>query len=96
MLLLPLVENSFKYGFSETATSNQIDIDVIQSASNFEFRITNAITNSTDTSDNNHSGIGLKNLKNNLNLVYPNTHTFNVEETSETFTVTITLQDAQY
>ena len=45
--------------------------------------------------DDNYSGVGLENLKNNLNLVYPDKHKFNIAETKDRFTVVIEIEDEQ-
>ena len=45
--------------------------------------------------DDNYSGVGLENLKNNLNLVYPNQHRFTIEDTKDSFTVVIEIEDEQ-
>jgi len=95
MLLLPLLENSYKHGFSGNQTSETIQIQLKQKASNFSFKITNKNHKTPNVIDDNYSGVGLENLSNNLNLVYPNQHTFIKEETKENFTVTIEITDEQ-
>jgi sensor histidine kinase YesM len=93
MLLLPLLENAYKYGVSSSKNSNAIKIELTQKASQFKFIISNSNQNIKTNLDDNYSGIGLENLKNNLNLVYPKQHHFNVEDTFNTFKVTIEIND---
>ncbi|MBT8243917.1 sensor histidine kinase [Winogradskyella sp.] len=93
MLLLPLLENAYKYGFSGTDTTEDISIKLEQKASKFSFKIQNKNYKAQHNLDDNYSGVGLDNLKNNLNLVYPNQHQFEIKETTESFTVTIEITD---
>lgn len=95
MLLLPLLENAYKYGFSGTDTSEKISIKIVQNNSNFSFKIQNKNHNAQHQLQDDYSGIGLQNLENNLKLVYPNQHIFNIQETDETFTVAISIYDAK-
>ncbi|GGI57314.1 sensor histidine kinase [Winogradskyella haliclonae] len=93
MLLLPLLENAYKYGFSGDNTADKIQIEFIQNASDFKFRIENTNANVKNSIDENYSGVGLQNLRNNLNLVYPDTHNLNIEHTDVTFVVTLNLKN---
>ncbi|RNC87186.1 MAG: histidine kinase [Winogradskyella sp.] len=93
MLLLPLLENSYKYGFSGADENEHIDIELYQKSNQFRFSISNSKLNTDQKLDDNYSGVGLKNLENNLNLVYPNRHTFKVTETEKLFKVTIELNN---
>ncbi|WP_299674548.1 sensor histidine kinase [uncultured Dokdonia sp.] len=94
MLLLPLIENSYKYGTFDSHAQKTIQIKLLQSKNHFKFEITNAtnpsIKNNLATT---YSGVGLENLKNNLHLVYPECHQFIVENTVDTFKVTIEITD---
>lgn len=95
MLLLPLLENSYKHGVFDNATNN-IQIDLSQSGSQFKFVIQNEVnTNPKNNLDTTYSGVGLENLKNNLHLVYPKRHQFITEKTGDIFKVTIEITDEQ-
>ncbi|NNF85807.1 MAG: sensor histidine kinase [Winogradskyella sp.] len=91
MLLLPLVENSFKYGLSGPEDSQHITINLTQTASVFSFEISNANYYQKNDIDEAYSGVGLLNLKNNLNLVYPKTHELKIDDSNNTFKVTLKL-----
>ncbi|WP_299766966.1 sensor histidine kinase [uncultured Dokdonia sp.] len=94
MLLLPLLENSYKYGILDTNTSGSIQIVLFQSGNQFKFIIQNTINTSIKNNlDDAYSGVGIENLKNNLLLVYPEQHQFIVENTLDTFKVTIEITD---
>ena len=91
MLLLPLLENSYKHGIIAGKTKTPIHLELYQSKNQFKFTIINANLNTKNNLDDKHSGVGLENLRNNLNLVYPNQHQFIVEETNEIFKVALIL-----
>ncbi|MCA0131786.1 sensor histidine kinase [Winogradskyella alexanderae] len=93
MLLLPLLENSYKHGIVSGETETPIKISLNQKNHNFIFAISNANISSKNTIEDKHSGVGLVNLKNNLNLVYPNHHKLIIEDQSDIFKVTLTLTD---
>ncbi len=89
MLLLPLLENSYKHGVIANETLIPIQLKLIQHGNNFEFKISNANLNIKNKIEDKHSGIGLENLKNNLNLIYPNQHRFEVKTSKDIFQVTL-------
>ena len=93
MLLLPLLENAYKYGVDTDKSSNAIQIQLTQKASKFRFIISNANKNKNTNLDDSYSGIGLENLQNNLTLVYPKQHLFNIENTKDTFKVSIEIYE---
>lgn len=72
LLLLPLVENAFKY------VGGRYEISI--AASKEDDRICFIVRNSTCTKQqNNKPGIGLDNLKRRLTLLYPNNHFFAIK-----------------
>ena len=96
MLLLPLLENAYKYGFTGENDSETIQIELKQNKNEFNFKIKNSNSNQQNNLDNNYSGFGLENLKSNLDLVYPNKHQFNIENSNETFGVTLKITDDKF
>ena len=91
MLLLPLLENSYKHGIIAGETKTPIHLELYQNENQFKFTITNANLNTKNNLDDKHSGIGLENLRNNLNLVYPKQHQFIIEESKNIFKVTLSI-----
>ena len=92
MLLLPLVENSFKYGIKGDIQHTFIHINLIQIDNTFTFEIENNYSEN-DMENNEHSGLGLENIQKNLAIVYPKTHEFNISKTKDAFKVTLKLYD---
>ena len=90
MLLLPLVENSFKYGIKGDIDNTFIRMDLILKNGNFSFDIENNYSEG-QPDDNDYSGLGLENIEKNLDIVYPKSHEFNIFKTGDTFRVTLKL-----
>ncbi|MFK7772688.1 MAG: sensor histidine kinase, partial [Saprospiraceae bacterium] len=86
LLLLPFVENSFKHGASEMRFKTQIDIEIYLENNQLEF----SIFNKRDADINkNEKGLGLQNVKRQLELLYPNLHQLNIEQTESSFQVNL-------
>jgi sensor histidine kinase YesM len=87
MLMLPLLENSFKHG---AASNDQafVRIKAVEENGTFQFTI---INNKTTTDNTSEGGFGLKNLRERLQLAYPGRHSFDISETKSTFTVTMAI-----
>jgi len=93
MLLLPLLENAFKYGTSSKSTTASIEINLIQSKKRLTFSIKNQKINEDIKLDDQYSGVGLSTLKKNLDLVYGKNHLFTVEETDTNFTASLSIEE---
>ncbi|MCA8829755.1 sensor histidine kinase [Hymenobacter pini] len=90
MLLIPFVENAFKHGVSAREFS-RIAVDVLVREGRLLFTVQNSRFASTGTHDPN-SGIGLPNVRQRLNLLYPDgRHQLLLEETSDEFIIELTL-----
>jgi sensor histidine kinase YesM len=71
-LLFPLIENSFKHVSQYIDKPNEIDINIRYDENTLECCVTNTSENEID----NENGIGLKNLKRRLQLLYKDRHVF--------------------
>ena len=91
MLLLPLVENSFKHGMMKDLSATYIQISLFQKATEFRFTIENSLPNNDTEEENPHSGVGLEHIRKNLDIVYPNAHTFETIATEDRFKVSISI-----
>ncbi len=89
MILIPFIENAFKYSGVERNTSNYIDIFLIQTKHKLSFKIINTIKDNNEAfiKKENQYGIGIKNVKNRLNIIYPNSHELLTEKTNELYIV---------
>lgn len=86
LLLLPLVENAFKHGISETRFDSFIHIDFELNNGSLYFCIENTIENGRSKPVNGH--IGLKNIKRQLELTYKE-HELEVHNKDSIFKVKI-------
>lgn len=84
LILFPFVENAFKYGVSshEGAT---IYIGLLVSDTMMQFEVTNQKFQSIDEAGKNN--IGLKNVTNRLQLIYPNLHRLEISNEEKRFNV---------
>jgi len=89
LLLISFIENAFKYGTDYNGkTDIRIRIEVVDN--NLSFEVSNHVSIHKRATPN--SGIGIKNVKNRLQLHYPNTHELEIKEIEKQFTVKLTLK----
>jgi LytS/YehU family sensor histidine kinase len=83
MLLLPFVENAFKYGLNNSLDSPiQISLDVSR-----ETIIFSVINRKFENMERHSSGIGIPNVQRRLELLYPGKHILNIEDAVDTYLV---------
>ena len=88
-ILLPLIENAFKYGMAKINESF-IHIFITINSSRLQFKVENKKSYLSEP-DPDHSGIGLKNIKRRLDLVYPESHELIIEDKDDSFSVYVEL-----
>ncbi|WP_164674784.1 sensor histidine kinase [Flagellimonas maritima] len=76
LLLIPFVENAFKYGTDFKGTTH-VDIRLRIIGDNLFFMVKNKI--GAYKKDDKNSGIGLENIKSRLELLYPENHHLKIE-----------------
>lgn len=91
MLLLPLVENSFKYATIDKINKPFINIALEQKGSEFNFTIQNNYEKEINPNKSNHSGVGIENIEKNLQIIYPEKHSFIIDKTNKEFKVSLKL-----
>ncbi|MBB6610636.1 histidine kinase [Pontibacter sp. Tf4] len=92
MLLIPFVENAFKHGIS-LKNRSWIRVTLHSQQNTLFFDVYNSKhPKSEQDTEKDKSGIGLLNVKQRLNLLYPNRHELVIRETAEEFFVHLTLQ----
>lgn len=91
MLLIPFVENAFKHGISLREPSH-IRIAVHTTNQTLYFDVSNSIHIKPDNDPEKiHSGIGLENVKQRLQLLYPQQHDLTIRETGREYFVHLTI-----
>lgn len=87
MLLIPFIENAFKHGISLREESHiRISLELKESTLYFDVFNTKHIRSENDP-EKYSNGIGLMNVKQRLQLVYPNKHELVIRETSHDYFV---------
>lgn len=90
LLLIPFVENAFKHVSHFTDKLNTICIDLDKRGNSFCLNISNTIDGIKASTEN--SGIGLQNVKRRLELLYPDRHHLQINETPDRFVVNLELK----
>ncbi len=92
MLLITLIENAFKYGISIQEPSF-IDINLSIDAGMLNLTVRNSMHHHkiTDT-ENSQSGIGLSNVRDRLELVYPGRYRFTAGQENDQYTVQLNIK----
>ncbi|MES2893083.1 MAG: histidine kinase [Bacteroidota bacterium] len=89
LLLIPLVENAFKHGVSETRSRPFVDIHLLVKKKQLRFVVKNS-TDLSASSDHIRENIGLSNLRRQLELLYTD-FKLTVHQESEQFTATLNI-----
>jgi len=91
MLLLPLLENSFKHGIMAELENTYINLKMTSDDQEFNFIIENNYDGEVKNTDLEHSGLGIDIIKKNLKIVYPERHVFAITKTKSKFIVSLKL-----
>jgi len=89
LLLISFVENAFKYGTDYKGAAH-VKIKIFILDNSLDFWIENTIENYVKDPDN--SGIGLVNIQNRLDLLYPNAHKLTITQDNQYFRVHLNLE----
>jgi len=90
MLLIPFVENAFKHSKIEDRANGWIRIHLKTTANQIHFTVENSVPESVHAKDQ-VGGIGLKNVRRQLELLYPEHHELTIESETDTFRVSLVL-----
>ncbi len=94
MLIIPFIENAFKHSKIDRYQNHKVDITIEQSSNKALFVISNNFIE-TQASSNNpkpYKGIGIKNVVNRLNLLYPNAHSLTISKEKNQYKVELTIK----
>ncbi len=89
MLILPFVENCFKHGVSKEIHHSWISIDLSLKGNDFTLKAENSKGGNGNNQTNNNEGIGLKNVKRRLDLIYPNNHELQTFDEKDVYLVVL-------
>jgi hypothetical protein len=86
LLMIPFLENSFKHGASQVLDHPWVRLQVCAGDNQLDFRLSNNKPPAAATG-NAKSGIGLRNIRQRLQLLYPNRHRLEIEAGEDVFSV---------
>lgn len=89
LLLLPLVENAFKHGVSEQRDAAEVNIHILLKDKVLQMIVQNSAPSETPETQ---PGIGLQNLRRQLELLYPGRHEWHAVREKNTFVATLTIR----
>lgn len=87
LLLLPIIENAFKYGTKGASEQSQIEIDIAIDENQLSLRTKNTIGQIDETGLEVSGGAGLTNLRKRLDLIYPGNHSLTIDSQGNIFKV---------
>ena len=88
LLLVPFIENSFKHGTSKMLAHPKVNLDIHFAEEILYFKlINNKPIDVDEISVNGNGGLGLKNVKKRLALLYPGRHELHITEEPAIYTV---------
>lgn len=91
-ILMPFIENAFKHVSQNKNQLNQINISIRILENLLTFNIDNTITQNPHTDIVNYGGLGLRNVKRRLELIYPKGYELDILTENNKFHVTLSIQ----
>ncbi len=90
LLLLTLLENACKHGTQEELNQSKVELDLATAEGGICITIGNSKPSSARPNDGKDK-VGLKNLRKQLNLLYPNAHRFDIQDDADRYVATLFL-----
>jgi two-component system LytT family sensor kinase len=94
-LILPFIENSFKYCLDDANFQAWITISITASEEWLVIKIENSLPTDflkNKNTENPYSGVGIANVKRRLELLYPNQHVLTIKNEVESFFVSLKIK----
>lgn len=89
LLLLPFVENAFKHGLEEETKNGFVHIVICQTDQDLTLQVSNSIPQAAKNAA--VSGIGIRNVRKRLDILYPDRYQLDIHKTPELYEVTLIL-----
>ncbi|MEP7129409.1 MAG: histidine kinase, partial [Chitinophagales bacterium] len=90
LLLIPIVENSFKHGINAQMENGFVEIHLDVLNNSLKLSVENSIPKN-GSAGKERGGIGLENVRKRLDLIYPDHHTLVIESHSDRYKVNLQL-----
>jgi len=94
-ILMTFVENAFKHVSRETDTPNWIKIRLHLDGPFLDFSVSNSAASNVSTDVVHYGGIGLKNVRRRLDLIYPKQYQLDIQNNNNRFEIRLRLQLAE-
>lgn len=94
LLMIPIVENAFKHGTSEMVIDSWINIDISVIDKRFKLKVSNSkpLVKKINYAELHFGNIGLRNVKKRLELLYKDTHKFNIYDEEDMFVAILEIE----
>lgn len=90
LILIPFIENAFKYGV-KLEKKSEIHLSLTFQNGEMEFNARNSIFRNGESVDGRNSGVGLKNTQKRLSILYPNKHKLKIDDNGKEYSVKLLL-----
>ncbi|HEX6849723.1 MAG TPA: histidine kinase [Chitinophagaceae bacterium] len=91
LLLITFLENAFKHGAKGSSGNTFIRVDINIEKEKLNFEIENNKGSIDEIEKGEHNGLGLENIKRQLQLLYPGKHQLNIKDQQDRFMVALQL-----
>jgi sensor histidine kinase YesM len=92
LLLLPLVENCFKHGTSNMLEQPWLSLHINIEDATMHMKLINGKPVNTSQTNEEHTGIGIQNVRARLELLYPGKHVLHITNDADVFIVNLQIQ----
>lgn len=92
LILLTFIENAFKHGVSQELKKAKVDISITLDELGIQFSIRNTKPQTSSELNNNVKALGIKNVKKQLQLLYPSSHNLEIIEVDDSYKVILKLE----
>ncbi|WP_346861653.1 histidine kinase [uncultured Draconibacterium sp.] len=91
LIILPFIENAFKHGVSNYPGVAFVNIKLHLIDQTLIFKIENSKNQVVNATSNHSKGIGLKNARKRLDLIFPEKYILKIDDKTDSFSVNLTL-----
>ena len=91
LLLITFLENAFKHGVKGSSGNTFINLDIKVEKNKLNFTVENNKGIIDEVNAGDHNGLGLENVKRQLELLYPGKHLLNIKDEQDRFVVVLQL-----
>lgn len=91
-MLITFTENAFKHLSDHSDKPNWITMNLVIDGDTLQFKIANSVVANKEREAVNYGGLGLKNIKRRLDLIYPGQHELSIRHNTEQYEVNLELK----